>query len=137
MASAKLVSPKEEVDVEVTWVDQQDINLFGRLNMQLHEIHDDLKTKRVALDNLRDVSDELALADDEELVMMSVGEGFVSLPKDEAEAKVTKLQADTESDIAKAEAEVKSIKGKMQELKKKLYAKFGTTINLEDDFEDS
>jgi prefoldin subunit 4 len=37
----------EEVDADVTWEDQDNINSFGRLNQRLHEIRDEVKAKRV------------------------------------------------------------------------------------------
>ena len=34
-------------DAEVTWEDQQNINTFGRLNNRLHDLDDEIKTKKV------------------------------------------------------------------------------------------
>ena len=38
----------EGVETEVTWEDQQNINLFGHLNNKFHELEDEIKAKKVA-----------------------------------------------------------------------------------------
>jgi hypothetical protein len=35
------------VETEVTWEDQQNINLFGRLNNKFHELEDEIKATKV------------------------------------------------------------------------------------------
>jgi len=35
------------VETEVTWEDQQNINLFGRINSKFHELEDEIKAKKV------------------------------------------------------------------------------------------
>jgi hypothetical protein len=37
------------VETEVTWEDQQNINLFGRLNNKCHELEDEIKAKKVCI----------------------------------------------------------------------------------------
>ncbi len=37
------------VETEVTWEDQQNINLFGRLNNKFHELEDEIKAKKVCI----------------------------------------------------------------------------------------
>lgn len=41
------LQPEEEVDADVTWEDQQNINTFGRLNNKLHELRAEQKQKQV------------------------------------------------------------------------------------------
>jgi hypothetical protein len=38
---------QQQQDTEVNWEDQQNINSFGRLNNEMHDIEDDLKRKEV------------------------------------------------------------------------------------------
>ncbi len=35
------------METEVTWEDQQNINLFGRLNSKFHDLEDEIKAKKV------------------------------------------------------------------------------------------
>lgn len=41
------------VETEVTWEDQQHINLFGRLNNKFHELEDEIKATKVSMKYLR------------------------------------------------------------------------------------
>jgi chaperonin cofactor prefoldin len=70
------------VETEVTWEDQQNINLFGRINSKFHELEDEIKAKKDMAENLEDASNELILADEEEM-RYQVGEVFRHMPKEE------------------------------------------------------
>ncbi|KAE8664688.1 putative prefoldin subunit 4 [Hibiscus syriacus] len=67
-------------ETEVTWEDQQNINKFGRLNNRFHELEDEIKFAKEAIDNLEDASNELILTD-EEVVRFQIGEVFAHVPK--------------------------------------------------------
>lgn len=41
------------VETEVTWEDQQHINLFGRLNNKFHELEDEIKATKVSMNYLQ------------------------------------------------------------------------------------
>lgn len=41
------------VETEVTWEDQQHINLFGRLNNKFHELEDEIKATKVSMKYLQ------------------------------------------------------------------------------------
>jgi prefoldin subunit 4 len=49
MASSggQMLKPEEETEVEVRREDQDNINLFGRLNARLHEVRDEKKQLKV------------------------------------------------------------------------------------------
>jgi len=83
------------------------------------------------LEDLEEASNEL-LVTDETAVRYVTGECFVATPNDEAEPR---LQAETDAankDAARLSAELGTIRGEMDALKKLLYGKFGTqNINLE------
>ena len=55
-------------DVEVRWEDQQKINTFGRLNTRSHDLEDDIRDKQSRSELLDDASNEIILADDDELI---------------------------------------------------------------------
>ena len=54
--------------VEVRREDQQRINKFSACNRQMQELSDEEKTLKEDLQNLQDATDELLLADDDEMV---------------------------------------------------------------------
>ena len=62
------MQPGDDDDVEVRLEDQQRINQFGRLNGRMHDLEEELKAKRSQHDLLDDASNELILADDEEMI---------------------------------------------------------------------
>ena len=81
-------------------------------------------------ENYSDASDEMML-DDSETVRYKVGGSFVEIPKEEAEEM---LEAETATLKAKVEAlttERSEIKSTLADLKAQLYAKFGSSINLD------
>eukprot|EP00270_Netrium_digitus_P014437 TRINITY_DN4902_c0_g1_i1.p1 TRINITY_DN4902_c0_g1~~TRINITY_DN4902_c0_g1_i1.p1 ORF type:complete len:127 (-),score=32.97 TRINITY_DN4902_c0_g1_i1:168-548(-) len=119
-------------DVSVTWEDQQNINTFGRLNSKMHEIDEEIKAKKEVAENLEDASNELVLADEDD-VRFLCGEVFLLTSK---EAVVEKLEArkdDTRREMEELEEEKNNILNKMAELKRILYGKFKDAINLEED----
>jgi len=62
-----MLRQEEEVDVEVTWEDQQMINSFGRLNAKIHELADEYNAKKEELANVEDASADLFLQDDDKI----------------------------------------------------------------------
>ena len=63
---------------------------------------------------------------------MAVGESFFQVSEDEAVEHIEKSTQYTEDLLAKYIDESESARTEMDELKKALYAKFGSSINLED-----
>lgn len=119
------------VETEVTWEDQQNINLFGRLNNKFHELEDEIKATKDMAENLEDASNELILADEEE-VRYQVGEVFSHMPKEEVEERLETLKEENAQELEKLCKERDSVLGKMADLKKILYGKFNDSINLEE-----
>mmetsp|Transcript_38898 Transcript_38898/g.83353 ORF Transcript_38898/g.83353 Transcript_38898/m.83353 type:complete len:128 (+) Transcript_38898:107-490(+) len=116
---------------QVTKEDQAYINSFGRLNNQFHEIQGKIKAKKKYAEDLEDASNELMLADGE-TVKYSYGWVFVHMTDDTAEEKLQEAAEEVEQDISALEGEMGGVKTKMEDLKTKLYSKFGTAINLEE-----
>jgi len=128
-----LISLKGDgVETEVTWEDQQNINLFGRLNNKFHELEDEIKAKKDMADNLEDASNELILADEEE-VRYQIGEVFSHMPKDEVEERLETLKEENTQELEKLTKEKEQVLAQMADLKKILYGKFKDSINLEED----
>eukprot|EP01023_Acetabularia_acetabulum_P039526 TRINITY_DN3804_c0_g1_i1.p2 TRINITY_DN3804_c0_g1~~TRINITY_DN3804_c0_g1_i1.p2 ORF type:complete len:109 (-),score=27.25 TRINITY_DN3804_c0_g1_i1:21-302(-) len=63
---------------QVTEKDQNNINMFSRLNTRKHELQATIKDKQSYVEELEDASNELILADDDEDLRLLVGESLSS-----------------------------------------------------------
>jgi prefoldin subunit 4 len=118
-------------DIPVTWEDQQHINEFSRCNLQMQRLDEDLKTARNAAANLEDAATDIDSLLDDDACKVRIGEVFMDVENDEAEAFVAKAKADNKSKVdTLAQQRVDLIK-KMDTLKAILSAKFKNQINLE------
>lgn len=70
---------------------------------------------------------------DEETVRFTMGECLVHFSKDAAEDWLTALSASTQGDVESLTKQVAEVKEELKKLKELLYAKFGNSINLEED----
>lgn len=68
MSTRTLTKNDDPGMVEVRREDQQRINKFSACNRQLQELTSDEKKLKEDLQNLQDATDELLLADDDELI---------------------------------------------------------------------
>jgi prefoldin subunit 4 len=76
---------------------------------------------------------ELELADEDESVRYKIGDAFVHISASEAIEKVEKESEKLGLGLEEVKQQIETVQGKMEELKKELYAKFGNAINLEKD----
>jgi chaperonin cofactor prefoldin len=81
---------------------------------------------------LEDAEADVALGDPDVPVRMVVGECFVHLAQPDAEARLAGAAAEAAAQAAALEADVASLEARMADLKQGLYAKFGSSINLEE-----
>eukprot|EP01114_Cavostelium_apophysatum_P008249 TRINITY_DN2060_c0_g1_i1.p1 TRINITY_DN2060_c0_g1~~TRINITY_DN2060_c0_g1_i1.p1 ORF type:complete len:130 (+),score=35.67 TRINITY_DN2060_c0_g1_i1:117-506(+) len=129
-----MIAKDEEVDVEVTKDDQLMINSFSRGNRNLHELETELKIRQDSINNVQDAANELLLADDEDaLVKYRLGEIFVEVKRDEATSLLEKEEAKLNEEIDYYKKEIENVRKLLGDLKVKLYAKFGNSINLEEE----
>lgn len=133
--SQSAVAASGESEIGVTWTDQQNINLFSRLNLRLQNMNDELISKRSELANTIDaISDIDNLLDDElGTCKIKVGQVFVSVTNEDADEYVQRHKSSVQSIVDELESQSRDIRAQMNELKSKLYAKFGNQINLEYD----
>ena len=82
-------------------------------------------------EDLEEASNELIVTD-EDRFGSRVGETFVLVENDDAEAPLEKALEETKAEVDALEAEKRELQGAMAELKGKLYEKFGNAINLEE-----
>jgi len=107
------------------------INQFGRLNNKFHEYTVELKGKQTDLEDLREAENEILISE-EELVKYRVGEIYVSVPQTTAEEMIAEETKQVEKQVDELTQQMDDIKQVMAQLKVKLYAKFGKSINLEE-----
>eukprot|EP01092_Planopodium_desertum_P001502 TRINITY_DN12227_c1_g1_i2.p1 TRINITY_DN12227_c1_g1~~TRINITY_DN12227_c1_g1_i2.p1 ORF type:complete len:142 (+),score=7.45 TRINITY_DN12227_c1_g1_i2:48-428(+) len=123
----------DEKDVAVSWVDQQRINTFGRLNSRMHEIEAEISSREEEQRQLEDAADELELADEDEAVLFLIGESFVEVASEKASSHLEKQKTSLNKELTDLRTELTTIKKTLAELKVLLYDKFGKSINLEEE----
>ncbi|KAI1285241.1 Prefoldin subunit 4 [Halotydeus destructor] len=136
MATATLSAPTASSEIAVTFEDQQKINRFARLNARLEEIRDELKSKKLDLQNMEDALNEISaaeLTDDDNLGCRIVeGEVFVKFDYDKATSWIEDKKTGVGEEVENLNKTIDTIKDEMNQLKAALYAKFGKeNINLE------
>merc|ERR1712070_831707 len=129
---AMTAAADETPDVEVLREDQSRINLFGRLNNKKHYIEDEISAIKEKLSTYEDAQTEMMLLDEDDGVRYMVGETYSEFDADTAnemlEAEIEKAQKKMESQ----EEQLTKIVEQMDDLKVHLKAKFGKSINLEE-----
>lgn len=127
----ELLPQGKKNNVNVTFEDQQQINKFSKLIMRKDNLEKELSQHRQEKEYLDDVSLELELIDEDELVPYKIGTIFVHL-------KQTEVVEQLEQDAQTVDAVIESLETQQNELdedirllKSSLYGKFGDNINLE------
>jgi prefoldin subunit 4 len=131
----------------VTREDQDRINRFSTLHQKQSLLKEELEAKLVSpslppssppvntpqqeKEYLVDVTSELELADEDELVPYKIGDSFFHLPLEEVQELLEKSTAKIEEDIEEIEHKIDANRETMEALKVELYAKFGKAINLD------
>ncbi|KAL0488989.1 prefoldin subunit 4 [Acrasis kona] len=117
-----------EIEIDVTWEDQQKINTFGRLANRVVELEEEIAKAKEDKNKLTDALEEIILSDD---VKYLVGEVFVDVEGDDAEKMLEDEKLNLDKQVSIKEAELKKIQDTSKQLKAALYLKFGKNINLD------
>ncbi|OMJ68380.1 hypothetical protein SteCoe_34182 [Stentor coeruleus] len=112
--------------------DQIRINKYSYLNMQNHEVQRELKISEEKVNALQDALDELEIAMESEVRIM-IGESFVLCSEETALSRLEKLRDAKKEELSNLRAQAEISQKEMSALKTYLYAKFGSSINLEED----
>eukprot|EP00927_Polykrikos_kofoidii_P057879 TRINITY_DN52100_c0_g1_i1.p2 TRINITY_DN52100_c0_g1~~TRINITY_DN52100_c0_g1_i1.p2 ORF type:complete len:148 (-),score=45.24 TRINITY_DN52100_c0_g1_i1:123-503(-) len=121
----------EERDIEVEREDQMRINQFSRLNLRYDELDEDIKDLKKKVTTYKDATEEIEGCMEADGIMIKVGEVYTGADEDTIIEKLSKLSEQAEEQLRKNTDEIEEVKAQMDELKKILYGKFGTSINLE------
>ncbi|KAL8858127.1 MAG: hypothetical protein Q9178_005304 [Gyalolechia marmorata] len=132
----RMLSKEEEAavgkdDLEVRREDQDKINKFSRLHQREMLLEDDLKSRAKEKEDLDEISNELELADEEEKVPYKLGDAFIMLPLPEVQELLSKSTGKIERSVSDTEEKLSDIREEMDSLKRDLYSRFGSSINLE------
>ncbi|KAL9046726.1 MAG: hypothetical protein Q9214_000513 [Letrouitia sp. 1 TL-2023] len=118
-------------DLEVRREDQDKINKFSRLHQREMLLEEELREKAKEKEDLEEVSNELILLDDEEKVPYKLGDAFIMLPLPEVQDMLSSSTETIGNTISETQQKLTLIREEMEQLKVKLYARFGKSINLE------
>ncbi|KAK0634822.1 Prefoldin subunit-domain-containing protein [Bombardia bombarda] len=118
-------------EIEVRREDQDKINKFSRLHQRELSIEEALSTKNKEKEEFDDITSELELADEDDIVPYKVGDSFFHVQLPQAQEMLAISTAKIEEEISDLEDKLSTIRGEMTQLKVELYARFGRTINLE------
>mmetsp|Transcript_1114 Transcript_1114/g.2306 ORF Transcript_1114/g.2306 Transcript_1114/m.2306 type:complete len:127 (+) Transcript_1114:50-430(+) len=121
----------EQRDIEVEKDDQKRINAFSRLNLRYDELDEEIGVLKKNIQTYKDATEEIEGCMESDGVVLKLGEAFTPVDEDVALEKLGKLMEEAEARLVEATNEVEEVKTRMDELKKVLYSKFGTSINLE------
>ena len=119
-------------DTEVRREDQESINEFGRLSSKLHDIKDEEEALTQKKEQLSDASEELMLEGSGDTVKLMLGEAFMEVEEDFATEYCDNQQALLESQLDDLKKQKESLEARRKVLKETLYARFGSSINLEE-----
>ncbi|KAM3144643.1 hypothetical protein pb186bvf_003250 [Paramecium bursaria] len=120
-------------DLEVQKEDQLKINQFSRLNMHYHELVRSQNIKKDQISQLNDGYEEMELMEDDEKIQYRFGDSFFSVSIEKAQKLIDRQKSILQKQLEEISKQVDDTIKQMKNLKAKLYAKFGTQINLEDD----
>ncbi|ETV67490.1 hypothetical protein H257_16351 [Aphanomyces astaci] len=126
-----MLAPQQEVEVDVRKEDQDRINEFGRNNSRLADLRDELKALKEKLETLDDANTEIMMGAGDN-VQLFIGESFVEVSEEDAQEYLEAQTDKANAVVSKLNAEESKLEARQDALKKVLYARFGTSINLED-----
>mmetsp|Transcript_70297 Transcript_70297/g.121826 ORF Transcript_70297/g.121826 Transcript_70297/m.121826 type:complete len:127 (+) Transcript_70297:84-464(+) len=125
------MSAVEARDIEVDKDDQQRINRFSRLNLRYDELDEEIKSLKKSIQTYKDATEEVEGCMEMDGLMLKVGEAYTPVEEDSVTEHLSKLAEQAESKLTESVDEIEAVKTEMGDLKKVLYGKFGTSINLE------
>ena len=121
----------QKQDTEIERVDQEKINAFARANLKSHELRADIKKIKEEMENLEDAALEVEESFGEDIKLF-LGECFISANDEQAGSFVEKLTEKKQEEMDALQDRLDELEREMKGYKTYLYAKFGSSINLEE-----
>ncbi len=121
----------QKQDTHIERVDQEKINAFARANLKAHDLRGEIKKLKEEIDNLEDA----ALLVEESMgegLKLFLGECFVTVDEDQGSQYVTSITEEKQEELEKKNDALEKLEKEMKNYKTYLYAKFGSSINLEE-----
>lgn len=118
-------------EVAVDWQDQQYINEFGRMNIRMAELDENMKKLKNELASLNDAEQDIEMLLDDDACKIRIGEVYVNVSNDDAEEYVKQEKEEKEAALEEHDKEKAGLVERMNVLKAALKAKFGDAINLD------
>jgi chaperonin cofactor prefoldin len=130
----ELAKEDERPEVRMTTADKDAINRFSRLLVRRSTLQSKLTSRVTLRDVHNDAAEELMLLDEDAAgrVQYNVGDAFFFDSGEEVEARIEEVRERLAVEIEDVKAEITETEQEIAELKSRLYAKFGNTINLEE-----
>ncbi|KAF6007736.1 hypothetical protein HII13_004407 [Brettanomyces bruxellensis] len=127
----ELLPKGQKNSAEVSWEDQQKINEFSTHISKKDILTAELEKLQTEKEYIDDLSMEIELIDEDDNVDYKIGDTFVLIKQSEAMERLENQNGYLETKITELETQIEGLDSKLGALKKQLYAKFGTAINLE------
>ena len=128
----ELLPEGQKNQVEVLFEDQQKINEFSKLVNKKDHLNQELTKQKQEKEYLDDVSLEIELIDEDELINYKITDNaFVKMKQSDVVEKLEKDNELLDTSIEELEGKISVIDDRLSELKDVLYTKFGSNINLE------
>lgn len=120
-------------DTIVEKKDQEKINMFSKLNMKYTDLKEEVKKLKEEQDNFIDAISaiEETLGEEGHLKLF-LGEAMVAVNDEAATTYVEQIQEEKQSELEEKTEKMEEMEGQMRDLKSYLYARFGSSINLEE-----
>ncbi|GBG25191.1 Prefoldin subunit 4 [Hondaea fermentalgiana] len=129
-AQGRFAETSEEVEVRKE--DQDRINEFGVIHQKLADLAAERKAIEEVLMNIEDAEQEVMLAEDNDSFLVQLGSTYVRVGEDEFNEFIEKKRSELDEKMSNIRSEVDTLDKEKADLKATLYARFGSTINLED-----
>ena len=121
----------QKQDTEIERQDQEKINAFARANLKAHELRQEIKKIKEEMDNLEDAALQIEESMGEDIKLF-LGECFVSVDEDQGTNYVEKVTEEKQAEMENKQDQLEQLTKEMKSFKTYLYAKFGSSINLEE-----
>merc|ERR1711916_805 len=123
---------KSAPQIEVRREDQDRINEFGRLVNKKGFLNERITRADDAKKKNEDAQEEVMMLDDSDKCLYLVGESFVEMTSEEANERVEKEMEALDLQLTEDKTKLAEVEDRLSELKKALYARFGDSIQLEE-----